>query len=54
MITEERLEAVERRAEELERRMLRVEAAALDGAPVVVRPRVAEPERPRVPETWRR
>jgi uncharacterized membrane protein len=47
MVTEERLEAVERRAEELERRMLRVEAAALDEAPVVVRPRVAEPERPR-------
>jgi uncharacterized membrane protein len=43
MVTEERLEAVERRAEELERRMLRVEAAALDGAPVVVRPRVAAP-----------
>jgi uncharacterized membrane protein len=46
MVTEERLEAVERRAEALERRMLRVEAAALD----VVRPRVAEPERPRVAE----
>jgi uncharacterized membrane protein len=50
MVTGERLEAVERRAEELERRMLRVEAAALDGAPVVVRPRVGEPERPRVAE----
>jgi uncharacterized membrane protein len=42
MVTEERLEAVERRAEELERRMLRVEAAAFDGARVAARPAGAE------------
>jgi hypothetical protein len=42
MVTEARLEAVERRAEELERRMLRVEAAALDGARVVARRAGAE------------
>jgi uncharacterized membrane protein len=48
VITEERLQAVERRAEELERRMLRVEAAALDGQ----RPagRASEPERRSVAE----
>jgi uncharacterized membrane protein len=38
VVTEERLEAVERRAEELERRMLRVEAAALDGQRVAAAP----------------
>jgi uncharacterized membrane protein len=65
VVTEERLQAVERRAQELERRMLRVEAAALDGQRVAPeRPRqaprqasVAErvrPERPSVAERPRR
>jgi uncharacterized membrane protein len=62
VVTEERLQAVERRAQELERRMLRVEAAALDGqrvAPerpsvVAKRASVAEPVRPDRPSVAER